>query len=339
MKQFIPITVLAAIFATSSAIANTAYSTPSGYVTENLQPGFNFVGLTLVNSSVAAGTFTSNTGESLTDSNADFSSLAPATQYILEIGGNGPLAGLIMDMPGSVFSGDTISGLTEITADYLAPYTVRPAATVSQVFGSGENVLLQKGTAATADKLFIPNTAGNGFDTYFHTADAPAFPGGPIVAGRWQRLSATGDQANAPINYLDGFYVQILGAARDLVVTGEVKTSVTSLPAVTGFSYFSSIYPVGSTLASSTLADSVTRGTAGTADLIFIPQVGGGFSSFFHTNDAPAFPGGPIVPGRWQQVGVAGDAGTAPFASGFILQRRGASANIPYAPPAFYGQL
>ena len=221
-----------------------AYSVPSGYETLTLAPGFNFVGLRLTESAVVSGTFTSTTSDSVTDSNADFSALDSAKTFILELGGAGALSGMIMEVPGSAFSGGSITGLTGVTDDYLAPYAIKPAQTLGGVFGSGSTAILTKGTLATGDTVYVPNGAG-GFTTYYHSADTELFPGGPTVAGKWEKPGSGDDQANTPLNYLDGFYVQVRGSLVNLVVTGQVKTNATLIPAIEGFSYFSSIYPAG----------------------------------------------------------------------------------------------
>jgi hypothetical protein len=334
MKTLIPLTALAALVATGSLSAQTpAFSKPSGYETISLQPGFNFVGMRLVESAVTSGTFTSNTTTALTDSSATFA-LNATTLYLVEFGGNDPVKGMILEALGSSFSGGTLSGLSGITADYLTTYTIRPAKTLGQVFGTGSNVLISKGTAATGDTVIIPNAQG-GFNTFFHSADLVVGP--TTFPGSWQQVGSSGNKSTTPINYLDGFYVQIRGAAKDLVVSGQVKTSATLLPAIQGFSYFSSIYPAGTTLGSSGLASVITKGTAATGDTILLPNGSGGFNTFFHSADLVVGP--TTFPGSWQQVGSSGNKSATPITTGFIFQRRGASANLPFTPPTFYSGL
>lgn len=338
MKQLIPLTALAALLAASSLHAQTpAFSKPSGYETINLQPGFNFVGIRLVESAVVSGTFTANTSTSLTDANASFA-LDANTLYLVEFGGTGSLNGLILEALGSSFSGTTLSGLTGVNADYLTSYTIRPAQTLSGVFGSGSDVLLTKGTQSTGDLVFVPNAQG-GFDTYYHTADV-VLPNSTVIAGGWRKVGAGGtNQSATPLNYLDGFYVQIRGNEKSLVVTGQVKTSSTLLPAPLGFSYFSSIYPVGATLGTSGLANSVLKGTQSSGDLILLPDGTGGFLTFFHTADV-VLPNSTVIPGGWRRVGAGGtDQSTQPITAGFILQRRGASTNLNFSPPSNYNSL
>ncbi len=337
MKQIIPLTALAALAAASPLHAQTpAYSKPSGYETINLQTGFNFVGIRLVESAIVSGTFTSNTSTTLVDSNATFS-LNATTLYLVEFGGTGPLKGLILEALGSSFSGNTLSGLSDITADYVAPYTIRPAQTIGGIFGTGANVILQKGSPSTADLIFVPKSSGDGFDTYYHTLDVVVNPS-LTIPGAWQQIGNSGNKSTTPLNYLDGFYVQIRGPQKNLVVTGQVKTNSILLPAVQGFSYFSSTFPVGTTLATSELANSVVKGSPSTADLIFLPNNNGGFDTYYHTLDVVVNPS-LTIPGVWQQIGSSGNKATTPITSGFIFQRRGASANIPLSPPTFYGNL
>lgn len=312
--------------------AQAVYTKPAGYVTLNLKPGFNLVGMQLVESEVKIGTFTSNTATTLVDSNANFV-LESNTAYLIELTG-GSLAGGIIEAQGSAFSGTTISGLSGITADYLATYSIRPAKTIAQIFGTGNDVLLAKGSSSTADAIYVPKTGG-GFDTYYHTQDQVI--SGTTYPGGWRQVGVSGDKANTFINYLDGFYIQIRTTEKNLVITGNVKTSSSLLPASEGFSYFSSIYPAGTTLDNSGLASSVLKGSSSTADLIFLPKLSGGFDTFYHTQDQVI--SGTTYPGGWRQVGVSGDKKDQVISSGFLFQRRGVSTNLPLSPPSSYSSL
>lgn len=340
MKTLIPLTVIAALAASGISSAQTpAYSKPSGYETISLPTGFNFVGIRLAPSIVKSGTFTARTSTTLTDGGlgATFSDLSTSQSYILELGGAGALAGMIMELPGTSFSNNQITGLSGLSDDYLTSYKIRPSQTIGGVFGTGANVTLKKGSFATADAIFIPKADGNGFDTYYHTLDVVISPT-LTIPGVWQKVGGTGNQAATPINYLDGFYVQVRGSATSLVVTGQVKTTNTLLPAPQGFSYFSSIYPAGTTLATSNLSAVVTKGSFATADLIFMPKAAGGFDTFYHTQDVVISPT-LTIPGLWQQVGGSGNKNDTPITSGFILQRRGEATNLSFSAPSFYSNL
>lgn len=332
MKNLIPLTFAAALAASGTSQAQS-FSKPSGYETLKLSPGFNFVGLRLVESPVATGSFTSNTSSTLVDDKTSFS-LDPNALYLVEFKGDGPIAGLILEANGSSFSGNSLSGLAGITADYRSKYTIRESKTIGSIFGNGNDVILKKGTASTGDAVYLPNANG-GFDTYFHSADLVV--GGNTFPGSWQQVGSSGDKSATPVNYLDGFYVQVRGQAKDLVVTGQVKTDSTLLPTPKGFSYFSSVYPVGATLLNSELAKSIKKGTSATGDLVLLPDGSGGFKTFFHSADLVV--GGNTFPGSWQQVGSPGDKGSQALTSGFILQRRGDPANIEITPPDYYSNL
>jgi len=317
---------------------NTATTKPVGYETATLASGFNFIGLRLHDSAVLNGTFESSTTDTLVDNEGTFqTALTAGKLYLVEINA-GAKQGVIVEVMGGGASQTTLSGLANITADYRTSYSIRPAKTLSSVFGSGATCVLKKGTSATADSVYVPNSSG-GFDTYFHSADTTPFPGAPTTPGKWQKIGTTADQGATPVNYLDGFYVEIRGSQVSLTVSGEVKTTPTSLPAIQGFSYYSSVYPAGSTLESSGLASVVTKGTAATADLVFMPVAGGGFGTFYHSADTVPFPGAPTVPGKWEKVGGSGNQGAVEITSGMIFQRRGASADLKYTPPASYTGL
>lgn len=325
MKRSIPFSLLAAFAAAGFAAAEPVYTTPVGYTTANLVPGFNLVGITLHNSIAATGIFDSQTETSLTDSTASFA-FDTAKNYIVEVQASSVVTGTIIEAPGSSFTANTINNLTGITSDYLGAYSIRESATIGGIFGSGASCILTKGTLSTADLVYVPDGSG-GFDIYYHSADVTF----PVPApGSWQKISGSGNQSTAPINYLDGIYVQIRGSAVELTIAGEVKTKVSSLPAFNGFSYFSSIYPAGTNLGSSGLADFVIKGTTATADLIYMPDGSGGFDIYYHSPDV-TFP----VPasGSWQKINGSGNQAETPITSGFILQRRGGSINMQFNPP------
>ena len=315
------------------AFGQTAYTNPVGYSSTTLQPGTQLIGLTLQNATLAQGVFDTNTSTGLTDNEAAFSMISTSF-YIVEMLTPSGVPGLTIEVPGSAFSATSITGLTGITASYLGGYKIRESANFSSIFGNGSTCILKKGTSTTADLIYLPNSVG-GFDTYFHTADVTV----PVpIAGKWQKVGGgSSDQANAPIYYLDAMYVQVRGPSVKLTISGEVKLQSTSLPAINGFSYFGGIYPAGSSLGSSSLASTVQKGNSSTADLIFMPNDLGGFDTFFHTANVTV----PVpIAGKWQKVGGgATDQATAPITSGFILQRRGASVNMPFTPPSSYSSL
>lgn len=330
MKRKLSYSLLAVFAAAGFAAAEPVYTTPVGYVTNELTPGFNFIGLTIHNPIIATGAFDSQSATSLTDSNANFA-FDPASNYVVEMTETSDAYGIIIDVPGSAFTSNSISGLVDINSSYLGGYQIREAAAIGDIFGNGPSCILQKGSPTAADLVYVPDGL-DGFDIYYHTADVTV----PIpIPGKWQKVGAgSADQSGAPLNYLDAFYVQIRNNPVELTVTGEVKVKQTSLPATSGFSYFASIYPAGSTLGTSNLAESVLKGSPTTADLIYMPDGLGGFDIFYHTADVTV----PIpIPGKWQKVGAGTtDQSATPFSSGFIFQRKGADANLPFSVPASY---
>ena len=316
MKNLIPITLAATFVASGISSAQTpAYSKPSGYVTQQLQTGFNLVGLTLHSAPSASGRITALSTTRLSDSSLNFVAQASSI-YLLEIT-SGLGAGLVQEIASTSISTGGINLVQAFPAVAVGDsYLLRKAPTLEETFGT-TNSFLQKGaTAGAADLIWVPN-GSSGYDRYFlNTFDA------------W-RNAAGGAALNTPIVYLDGFFIQRKGAPTSFTVTGQVKTNGVSLNITSGFNLVGSAYPVGSTLQNLGFDRTVQKGaTAGASDLIWVPKSSGGYDRYFlNTFDA------------WRNA--EGGAATAdlPITSAVFLQRKGGSANLTLAPPSAYGSL
>ena len=326
-------------FLAGSALAQTAVSGAGGYSTENLlgDGAFNLIGATLHEPIVVSGTFDSQTATSLTDNEVDFSAtLTAGTTYLVEITGATASEGMVIEA--TTWSGNDITGLSGIVADDATDYNIRASATISSIFGAAnESGLGSGGTDATSDVVWVPNGSG-GFNRYFF-ADGSDF----FVPAGWNIIGG-GDPspATAPINYIDGFFVQRKATGTlPLVITGMVKTDNTSLPISetigSGFNYFGAAYPVGMTLDNSNFANFVTSGgTDATSDIIWMPDGAGSYDRDFLADGSDFF-----VPAGWNRIGGGGSGGATPVTTGFVLQRLAGSGdtNGLVTPPAFYANL
>lgn len=298
------------------AHAATAYTTPVGYVTSEVlkQNQYTLVGVTVHNPTVAAGMITAESPNSITTTGVDFTALLTTGKtYVLELPG-----GAIQEITG--WTATTLTTPQDITS-FVTPntttYKLRPASTVGQLFGPANESGLQgtpDGDSATADQIFIPN--GAGFKVVFYDNN-----------DGWVDTSFN-SAVDTPIVYTDGILIQRRGADKTVVFSGEVKTTPTTIVTENQFTYLGSIYPAGSTLASSGLSSFVQRtpdGDSNNADLVYITKLGGGYDIvFFDETDG------------WVDTNFNSVADKT-LSSGIIIQRR---AGTPYsatisAPPSY----
>lgn len=313
MKKLLLFSLLGGL---SAQFAMGVATNPVGYSTQTIYNGvFNLVGITLQGTTVAAGATVSVNGAVVTvvDGIADGLGSGP---YIFEVT-SGTLNGAIELISASDSTLNTLTlanALTSLAA--TDTYVIRNAATLGSVFGTGANVLIKKGTSLTGDLVYVP-VGGGAFNVYYHTADS-------FVAGAWTKDGGGGLGANTPLVYTDAVYVlNRSGANYNLVITGEVKTTPTIIGLPDAFNYISAVYPVGTTLAGSGIANSsgFLKGTSTTGDLIYMSDVNnpGTYRIFYHTADS-------FVAGTWREDGVSGDAGSVTMTSGIVIQRRAGSA-------------
>jgi hypothetical protein len=326
MKTNITYSLLAAAAACSLANAQTtAYTTPVGYETVAVASGFNYHGLRLHQAAVAAGTFETVGGSSVTDTGADFSALSsnPTATFVIEITDG---AGVLTQVLGSTVSGSTINTTDNLSAAGVANganYRIRPASTLSSVFGANNSAGLAAGFGGIGgDIIFIPDGAG-GFDQYYYDD----------LEGSWADVNgAPVNGATIPLVYTDTLIISATGSL-NLVVTGEVKTKKTLAATASGFNYLGSVYPVGATLAStfdSAIPD-LDKGFGGIGgDIFFVPDGSGGFNQFYYDD----------LESSWADVnGAAIDGSTIQMKPGVIFSNDGAPMNLKLTPPASYLNL
>ncbi|MBT8037515.1 MAG: hypothetical protein KJO21_08220 [Verrucomicrobiae bacterium] len=340
--KYTTITTLAALLlGIAGAFAQSAYTKPSGFVTHTLKAGqFNLIGLTLHAPVTVSGAFETVDGTTLTDSDVNFgTSLTAGKTYILEITAatDTSLNGTIQEV--TVWDGNTITTPQNLVTDGLVvgdQYQLRAAKTLQGIFGANNEAGLKEGASGTADLVWIPDGSG-GFDKYYYSP-AQSFP--VVVAEGWKLLSGA-DAPEVPIFFADAFFVQRRGATDlDLVITGSIVTTSVSVAVPNNFTFISSLFPVGSTLANSGLGGSLLHGFAGTADLLWLPKDDASGYDIYYYHPGSTFP--QVVEAGWKLVGgdVNVDQATTILKSGMIIQRRAATGfNVPVTPPSSYSGL
>ena len=314
-------------FLAGSAFSQTAVSGAGGYETLTIKAGkFNVLGLRLHEPQVVSGTFDSNTADSLTDDDVNFTDVLTAgKRYLVEIVDSGTVIEV------DAWSGSDLTGLAGVEAADASDYTIRAAKTINDVFGAGNSAGLTGSAVADpseASVIYVP--AGTGFTQVFYSS----------LAGLdgWLNAATFAPAGDLPLNYVDGLIVNEKGAEdKSLVVTGMVKTTSTLLPVGSAFTYLGTTYPVGSTLDNSNLAASVTgsaEADPSQADVVYIPNADAtGFDQYFYSSLAGL--------DGWLNAATFAPAGDVELSSGIIVSQSGTGAafNAVQSAPAFYADL
>ena len=325
MKMTTLKSVAIAVGLASSAFGQ-ATSPVVGYVTENLTPGFNPIGVTLHSKVLTTGTFT---GE-LEDTTADFTTVLDdfaGTTYLLEVTSG--------DQNGAVAIIDSATATTLTLAEPLnagtATYQIREAATLNDLFGgqlNGGNAL-----NANTDVVFVQRLDGSGFDQYFFST----FNG----ANEFRISTAPfGSPAKpAAVFYPDALFIQVsptptapAEVTTDVVISGALKTTPTVVMANNGFNFIAAAGPVGLTLGNSGFDAFLSQTPAANgADMVFLNN-GNGFTQYFNST----FNGG-----AWRlttaQFGAPQD--DVELSSGMFIQRAGDDTGGVATLPDFYAGL
>ncbi len=325
MKKTTLLAGAGALAATIGLSYGQAFTKPVGYHTETADPGFNVIGVNLVDAPLVSSGLTAVAGNVLTDANVDFAaSLPDGALYSIEFE-NGAHSRITELTQNTVTTADALP----VAAD--DSYIIRKVRTLGDYFGAENSAGFIEGSADTADIIWIPD--GEGFKKAYYATEV-AFLG--ITAG-W-KLVSTGndDQADFPIDFTSGLIVQRRGeAALDLTFTGHVKLTQTTVTAAAPFSYLSRIYPTGSTLGNSGLEASVVKGAPDVATNVWIVD-GAGFRKGYFAEDIP-FLG---ITAGWKLVATGNDdASDQALTSGIIVQRNQDAFDVTFTPPAFYADL
>ncbi len=321
--QIAGLTALTLLGSLTAVQAASATTDPVGYVTTTLKAdSFTLVGITLHEATEATGAFETVSGTSLTDTDIDFSALLEAdTTYILEIT-SGDAAGVIQEITSTDASTNVLSTPDDLTAlgagNSIAngdSYKIRKAATISSIFGASNSAGLNEGTSLSlADVIWVQNGSG-AFDKYFyHSGQTIPFP---ITEG-WKNSSLT-DVSNTPLIYTDGLMIQNSDITDNtLTITGTVVNTSKKIEVTTGFNLLGTVYPVGTTLASSDLNSQIQQGSSlSTADVIWMSDGAGDFNKYFyHVGQTIPFP----IAAGWKNVSLA-DSSTQQISGAIFIER------------------
>lgn len=244
MKSYIPYSILLAAASCGMAFgAATAYSGAVGYETLALNPGFNFVGVRLQESPIAAGTLESFTAgpNRVTDDQIDLGALITGGKtYILEIqDGSGIIQEVTTVTGTSLNVAANLSGLS-----YPVSYSLRAASTLTSLFGDTPTTMkidIGQGSVVGADQLWFFN--GTGFTKVYYDK----FGGVDEVAGWYNVDTNASVSGGTNVIYADGFIIAS-NAGKDVTVSGDLKAGNTELNLASGFNVVSPVAPVGVTL-------------------------------------------------------------------------------------------
>jgi hypothetical protein len=310
-----------------NAAAQESVSKPVGYETLALTSGFNYVGLRLHEATLASGEAADVVGTTVTLPDGLGASLVPGAVHIFEVTSGDAAGAVTIFTPAD--NSDTVTLADDLSDNFFGgdTFSIRPSATLASVFGADNSAGLDAGFFAPGgDQIWIPE--GAGFVKYYYdsgTATWANFETGAAVDGN-----------TVPLVYTDGFIVVDTGETESLVISGSVKLGATSL-ALTGsgsFNYFSSIYPVGATLASFFGASNESGLNGGFfapgGDQIWTP-VAAGFEKFYYDDGLAT----------WASfdTGAAVDPATVELPSGFIVVNDATDNPVLGSAPSFYADL
>ncbi len=307
----------------------TATTTPVGYVTQTVRPNIaNLIGINLHNAAVSSGVIDSSTSTSITDTGVNFTSLLTSGKtYILEISGASD-NGVIQEVV--TWSGSTLTTTTNLTpfiTNGTTTYKLREAPTISSIFGPNNSFGLTPSTdgdTTACDTILVLNAAGDAFVTCFYYDDG--------TTQAWYDLDFN-DVTNLPLIYADSLYVsRVAGVDKNIVISGEVKTTKTNLALAAGNNFVGSVYPAGSTFGNSGLSLSLSPSTDGdtaVADTVLLPQSDGSYRTCFYFDDGATQ--------SWYDLDF-NDLTNVPLTPGLVIQNKGASKNAVLTPPTSYNQ-
>lgn len=316
--------LLAALLAPGALFAQTtATTTPVGYVTSSLGANqFNLVSITMHQPLLASGVIDSESSNSVTDNEVNFTTLLSAgTTYVLELPN-----GLIQEVTGWSQNTLTTSNITASVVPGTTTYKLRKASTISDIFGATNQSGITPSTdgdLTACDLIQIYN--GAGFDTIYYYNDG--------TTQGWF-TDANDAAANFPVVYSDAIFVKrVAGSSINLVISGEVKTQPTSGVLSSGFNYLSGVAPTGLTLANSGLNNFITNSADGdlsTADTVLLPTTSGSYTTCYYFNDG-------TTTGWFTDANDPAD--NLPISSGIIIQNIGSVKPYTISVPSTYSTL
>jgi len=320
----------AALFTLSSLSA--VETDPVGYTTVTIKGGnsISLVGIELLKAPEFTGAVTGAGASTLTVEGSDFDALLDAeTSYFIDVvsGDNAGVNARLLSWSGDTLTlSDNLSPAIVVNSDIVE---IIPLPTLSELFGvSGE--VIEGGTALSADLILMSSPESEGLVRVFYSNGNFLDP-----TPGWRQVGDSGDKGNLPIYFSDGLFVFKKSAGDvDLVLSGEVKMTSSSVVLEDGYLPYSTIFPSGTTLGNSGLFDSenpensLAGGTVFTADLILLDSDGDGQTErYFYSSGNFLDP----TPG-WRQVGASGDKSGVPLPSAFAVFNRNGAVSVARSP-------
>jgi hypothetical protein len=321
MKSFLSQALLVTFVTTAISFGQTEAKTkPVGYESITLNANqFNVVGLRLQGSTVASGALETIGTSSVTDNEGSFASILSASKtYILEIT-SGTLSGLTVEATwtsGNVLN--TPDNLSSAGVTAGVSYSLRPALTLEEIFGTTSSVLTKGFGSGSSDIVWVPNGNGSYSRYFLHASNV------------WRNVDTNLASPNVPITYTDALLIEKRGAVATLTLSGEVKIAGSTFPIVLGMNVVSTIYPAGVTLQNFGLEDDVVAGFgSGSSDVIWVPNGVGGYERYYrHASNV------------WRNVStntnLTSDVALSP---GILIERRGVARTFTVTPPSSYSTL
>ncbi len=317
MKRKIPFSLLAAAAALGISYAEPVYTTPVGYVTQEIDTGFNFLSPTVHAPTIMAGTLDVVTETTAQDESADFEDVLGVSgesgTYILEILND---EGVIQEV--TTWTTDTLDVASLAGVDAPVSYKIRQADTFASVFGANNEAGLASGSfsSAGADQIWLWN--GAGWDKFYYDQSAPPEFTGPGWVNIDTNTAVDPDTLN--IVYADSLALFSV-SGNDIVFAGEVKLDPTEISLNTGFNFVGSVVPTGATLASAFGADNSAGLTSGSfssagADQLWIFN-GTGWDKYYYDLSAPP----EFTQPAWVNIesNTSVDAEAIDLPSGFVI--------------------
>lgn len=303
--------------------AQTSVSTdPVGFVCTDLPAtGFTYFGVNLTKAPVLTSATTALDADEVAVG-VDLSMLDGNNSYSMDIT-SGTYEGYSAEI--ASWASQTLTLSEDIEAGGVNPgdfdgsrVVIREIPTIASVFGATNSAGLKPGTFGSADLIYIYTPSG--FEKYYY------FPGGFGQPAGWR--DEAGDLAGSTaIHFGDGLVIETRDTAlKKIVISGNVKRGPTNVPILEGFNLVANPSPVqGShTLASSGLSAGLEAGTAGSADIVYIPSASGGFDTYYY------FPGGFGQTAGWREVttGAISDSTPLPDSGAFFVDRRSGGSSV-----------
>lgn len=230
-------------FRIAAAAALIQAASAQALVTLDINPGINWVGLTLHETPEASGTLDSSNATSATDNDVDFD---------LALGQAGAVGVHVLELDDGVIRETTSwSGFTLDVTDFASvstpvEYEVRPQATLASVFGPNNESGLEAGDGGSfgADQVWLWN--GAGWSKYYYDNFAPP----AFTSQTWVDLNAASpvDPTAIAVPYDQAFIVNS-SSGIDIYNSGHLKMTPTQLRLNAGLNPACAVFPLDMTLA------------------------------------------------------------------------------------------